>query len=826
MKLTLAAVPVLLALLTWLSFRAIDPDAERYDRALKALDRFTEMEIALQRDVLSARAGLLHNYDPLVREVNALGSAVGRLRNNSAGDAEEAAAIDRFAAAAGRQEELTERFKSNNALLQNSLAYFRVFSARLSAPGANGTVAQVVSGLAAAMLSLTLDTSPIAAQAVADRLQGLATQNLPAGTAKSVQALLAHGRLLHYLLPTTDAVLRALVAEPSKQELNALRTMVLTRQAASRTRARGYRLSLSASSLLLLGILVYFGLQLRERAVTLQRRAALEHAIAGISTRLIDTQGREIDQQIDQALGELAALFDADRTYFMVSGDGTTRHTWCREGITFPPDWPDRVLTLAALFGVAPNGIHIRSVDRMPAGTEKDVLAGAGLRGWVCVSKLDKSCGFSAVLGFDALRTGVFTRSAELGLLRMALDAITNAMGRERLEQERARLEANLQQARRMETVGALASGVAHNFNNIVGAILGHAEIAEAQLSSDSPPVRNLEEIRRAGGRARDLVDQILVFGQRRDVQRKPVSIKGLIAETSSLLRVSLPSWIELVIREVPDAAVVSGQAEQLQQVLLNLCNNGAQAMDQGGRLEIETEIGQITQPRSLTHGDLRPGRYVHIAVSDTGRGMDEAVLQHIFEPFFTTRVAGRGLGLATVREIVREHSGAMNVRSAPGAGSRFEFWLPCTAGAAPPPRDQASSLQLGNGETVLVVDDVSERLLASEELLAALGYEPVGFTRADDAVAACRLMRRRFDALLVSHVGSAGSALKLAGAMHEILPDTPIVLAAASADEIGIEALVADGVSEMVHRPLASTELASALARCLRVPEILASGT
>src|SRR5215469_8606314 len=293
MKLTLAAmaVPVLLVLLTWLSFRAIDPDAERYDRALKAIDRFTEMEIALQRDVLSARAGLLRDYDPLVRELNALGSAIGRLRNNSAGDAEEAATIDRFAAAAARQEELTEQYKSDNALLQNSLAYFRVFSARLSAPDANGAVAQAVSGLAAAMLSLTLDTSPVAAQEVADRLHGLATQNFPAGTAETVQALLAHGRLLYYLLPRTDAVLRSLVAEPSKQELQTLRAMVVARQAASRTMARGYRLSLYASSLLLLGILVYFGLQLRERAVTLQRRAALEHAIAGISTRLIDIQG-------------------------------------------------------------------------------------------------------------------------------------------------------------------------------------------------------------------------------------------------------------------------------------------------------------------------------------------------------------------------------------------------------------------------------------------------------------------------------------------------------------------------------------------------------
>ena len=824
MRVALAAVavPVLLAVLTWLSFRAIDPDAERYDRALKALDRFALMEIALQRDVLSARAGLLRNYDPLVREVNGLRDALGRLRKNSSGDAEEGAAIERFTAAAARQEELTEQFKSDNALLQNSLAYFRLFSTHLSATDGGGPLAPAVSALAAAMLPLTLNTSPAAAREVADRLNGLAAQHFPPGAAESAQALLAHGRLLHDLLPTTDGVLRALVAEPSKGELQAIRTMILTRQAATRATARDFRLFLYTSSLLLLGLLVHLGLQLRVRAQTLRRRAALEHVIAGVSTRLIDAQGQEIDHQIDRALAEMAALFDADRAYFMVSGDTIQRHSWCREGITFPPGWLDRVPALAARFGDS-NGTHIRSLDRLPARAEKAALAAAGLSGWACVSKSGKDGGLSAILGFDALRPGIITRSAELGLLRMALDAIANAVERAHLEQEQARLERSLQQARRMETVGALASGVAHNFNNIIGAILGHAEIAEAQLASESRPARNLEEIRRAGERARDLVDQMLDFGRRRDLQRKPVSLNGLVAETRSLLQVSLPPGIELVIGEVPDAAVISGQPAQLQQVLLNLCNNAAQAMDQAGRIEIKTEVHQILHPRSLTHGELRPGRYVRTAVSDAGRGMDETVFEHIFEPFFTTRLAGSGLGLATVREIVREHGGAMHVWSALGVGSRFEFWLPCIAVAAPPPRDEPSTFRLGSGETVLVVDDANERLLADEEMLAALGYEPVGFTRADDALAACRANPKRFDALLVGHLASARSGLDLATALHEIVPDAPILLATASADQIGADALLAAGISEVVYRPLISAELASALPRHLR-PQRFAS--
>jgi CheY-like chemotaxis protein len=372
-----------------------------------------------------------------------------------------------------------------------------------------------------------------------------------------------------------------------------------------------------------------------------------------------------------------------------------------------------------------------------------------------------------------------------------------------------------------METIGALASGIAHNFNNIVGAILGYTEMAEAQLASHNQPARNLGEIRRAAERARDLVDQILAFGQRRDVQRRPVSMKGLIAETSSLLHASLPSRIELVICEVPDAAVISGQPGQLQQVILNLCSNAAQAMDQMGCVEIETEVSEVTRARSLTHGELMPGRYVRIAVSDAGRGMDDLTYQRIFEPFFTTRVAGSGLGLATVREIVREHGGAINLWTKPGVGSRFEVWLPCIAAAAQVSRDDLHFLPLGQGQTVLVLDDGGERLLADEEMLAALGYEPVGFTRVDDALAACRAMPKRFDAAVVGHLLSAASALDLAVALHGIAPNMPILLATASADESDAEALVAAGISEIVHRPLISAELASALARCLTTSEV-----
>jgi signal transduction histidine kinase len=814
-----ATVPVLLVLLTWLSLRSINTDAEMFDRALGALDDFARLESTLQRDVLTARAGMLRDYDPLVLEVNALDDSLVRLREIAAADAETAAAIDGLAASVARQEELIEQFKSDNALLQNSLAHFGSFSARLVSSERNGPVGPAVGAVSNAMLHLTLDTSAAVAGEVESRLDDLSKQPAPSGSADLVQALLAHGRLLQRLLPATDGVLNALLGVPGKPEQEAVRTMVLTRQAVSRATARRFEFALYGTSVLLLGALIHLGLGLRVRALTLRRRAALEHVIAGLSMRLISAQTHEIGAHIEQALAELAACVGADRAYCVMAGTPARLHAWSRAGFACPSGWPDQALSLAVRMGSTGDGIiNVPRVNDLPPGVHKEALAAAGVGSWACVAGIGRG-GDSAILGFDAVRSHIIAKSGELGQLRMALDAVVNAVGRDVLERERSRLETRLQQARRMETVGALASGIAHNFNNILGAILGHTEMAEAQLVPGSPPLRNLDAIRRAGERARDLVDQILTFGRRRDARRRPVSVEALVAETALLLRASLPPGINLAIPAPAQAAVVSGEPAQLQQVILNLCNNAAQAMDGTGRIEIATDVHDIAAPRPLSHGELAPGRHVRIAVADTGRGMDEATLERIFEPFFTTRSAGNGLGLATAREIVRELGAAMNVRSALGEGSRFEVWLPCIATAGSAPGEGAPALPLGRGETVLVVDTDRTRLLRDEEMLAALGYEPVGFIGASEALATCRQTPERFDALLVGYLGTATSALDLAGELHAAAPRLPIVLATALADEIGADALVVAGILEVVRRPLISTEIAAALMRGLALP-------
>jgi signal transduction histidine kinase len=387
---------------------------------------------------------------------------------------------------------------------------------------------------------------------------------------------------------------------------------------------------------------------------------------------------------------------------------------------------------------------------------------------------------------------------------------------REFLERDRARLTTRLERARRMHMIGSLASGIAHNFNNIISAILGYSEIVEPQLTRGTKLAQHIDEIRQAAERGRDLIDSILTFGRQRDARVRPVQVRTLFEEASSLLRASLPAGVELVIDDVPTDVAVSGEPAQLQQVILNLCTNAAQAMPRGGSIRITAEQKEVTAFLPVSHGELVPGRYVGLAVIDSGHGFDESVARRLFEPFFTTRSAGTGLGLATVHDIVRDHDGAMNVQSKPEHGSRFEAWLPAVA-----PDSTAvvgpAVLPLGRGQTVLVVESERERLLYNEEMLAALGYEPVGFERPADAIAACRSAPDRFDIILVSHASQTSVGLDLTRALHEVAPRQPILLATSSTIDVGLDALADAGISDVLRRPLASTELAVALARCLR---------
>jgi signal transduction histidine kinase len=813
---SVAGVVLLLALLTFMLLRGIDTNAPTYTAALQSFDDFALAETSLHRDVLQARAGLLRDYDSLGKAVEAMEDAVGRLRAYVKREGLDTGPVDRLAATVAQQEDLSEQFKTSNALLQNSLSYVGVLGTS-SAFSANDARLDAATGaLAAAILHLARDPSPDAVRTLQERIDQFGAQAPKTGPdAELARAMLSHARLLHDLLPAIDATLESLVAVPSRQPLEATRALFAFHQAGVEAMAERYRLLLYLASLLLVVALVRLGLQLRARALVLQRRAAFERVIAENSTRLINCPPAEISERLKHVLAELAQAIGVERAYLVLFENPTRVHKWCADGATYPAGWPDQALVLFTRLGGRESDIMtVPDVSALPPGGSKKILEAAGVRGWACVP-LIRPGRVQGVMGFDSLRPA-WDKVFPLAVMRLAGDAVANAIERESLERDRTRLAARLERARRMQTIGSLASGVAHNFNNIIGAILGYSEMAEPQLTPGSKPARHVEEIRRAAERGRDLIEHILTFGRQRDGSIQPIQVASLFEETATLLRATLPRNIELVVEEIPSDIAVAGEAAQLQQVILNLCTNAAQAMERGGGIRVGAEQKDVDGPIALSHGELTPGRFICLSVTDTGRGFDGIVARRLFEPFFTTRSTGTGLGLATVQEIVRDHDGAMNVHSVPGRGSRFEAWLPAATASATAMIAPAG-LPLGNGETVLVVEAEAERLLRDEEMLAALGYEPVGFERAADAIAACRTAPDRFDAVIVNHTAPIVDGLNVARALHKLIPRPPILLATGSTSDLSVDVLAQAGIAEVVRRPLMSTDLAAALARSLR---------
>ena len=808
-------IVLLLALLTWLLLRGTDTNAPAYETTLKAFDDFALAEASLQRDIVEARAGLLRDYDSLVKAAAAIRDAVARLRSHAQKERINTGPLDRLAAIVAQQEELTERFKSSNALLQNSLSYVGLLSTEPAFGAEDARLAPATGAIAAALLNLRRDTSPDAVKALQERIDRFAAQAPTVGPdAEAARALLAHARLLHKLLPEIDVTLKALINLPSQQTLEEARALFARRHAIVEAKVERSRLLLYLVSILLLALLVSLGLMLRGRALALDRRAAFEHIIAQNSTSLINCPPAEIEARLRQVLGELGRAIAFERAYVVLDGNPHRVHTWCADGAAYTAGWPDQALALSKFGATEPDVITVPDVQALSSGDLKDALSAAGVRGWVCVPLVQLSV-VRGIMGFDTFGTvrpgwdEVFPPP----VLRLAGDAVSNAIEREFLERDRARLTTRLERARRMQMIGALASGIAHNFNNIIGAILGFSEMVEPQLTPGTKLALHVDEIRRAAERGRDLVDNILTFGRRRDARVRPVQVRVLFEETASLLRASLPPEIELIIEDVPAHVTVSGEPAQLQQVILNLCTNAAQAMQGSGSIRVTAEQKDVRAFLALSHGELTPGLYVCLAVNDTGRGFDEGVAQRLFEPFFTTRLAGTGLGLATVREIVRDHEGAMNVQSKPGYGSRFEAWLPATRAGGNVMAGPAM-FPLGHGETILVVESEQERLLRDEEMLAALGYEPVGFQLSADALAAYSATPGRFDIILISHAPQTQSGLDLARALHEFAPRQPLILATAPTIDISVDALAEVGISEVLRRPLSNIELAAALAR------------
>jgi two-component system cell cycle sensor histidine kinase/response regulator CckA len=294
-----------------------------------------------------------------------------------------------------------------------------------------------------------------------------------------------------------------------------------------------------------------------------------------------------------------------------------------------------------------------------------------------------------------------------------------------RLQKEKADLEEQYHQAQKVESIGRLAGGVAHDLNNLLFPVLGYSEILLEEFSSDDPRREPVEEIHRAGIRARDLVRQLLAFGRKQALEYKPVDMNQVVAGFEKFLRRTIREDIDIKIYPSPETQAIMADVGQIEQVLMNLAVNAADAMPAGGDLTIESATVELDEDYALTHQGVEPGRYVRLAVSDTGGGMDEESCSRIFEPFYSTKgEKGTGLGLATVYGIVKQHGGHIWYYTELGRGTTFKVYLPVTEES--PVEESVGgnpAVSLEGTETILLAEDNEQVRKLAETLLKRQGY-------------------------------------------------------------------------------------------------------
>jgi CheY-like chemotaxis protein len=363
-----------------------------------------------------------------------------------------------------------------------------------------------------------------------------------------------------------------------------------------------------------------------------------------------------------------------------------------------------------------------------------------------------------------------------------------------------------------------LAGGIAHDFNNILSPILGYTDIALDQLEENHPARDDLRQVLNAAERARELVQQILIFARGGEQERYPVQLHLVVQEVLKLIRASLPTTVEISQRVDARNDVVMADAGQMHQVIMNLCTNAAYAMRaNGGVMRIELERREITPANVSSHPTITPGHYVVLTVQDHGVGMPAEVRSRVFEPFFTTKPSGEGtgLGLSVVHGIVHSHGGAVLVDSKPGAGSTFSVYLPAVADTRHNSEAENNAGAMGRGEHVLVVDDEPEIARMLRRMLESKGFRVTAFVSGDLALDAFRKAPGDFDAVLTDQTMPRMTGLVLARAVGSLRPDIPVILATGYSKKRPGEENWPENL-EVVTKPFDATTLTALLRRLL----------
>ena len=380
-------------------------------------------------------------------------------------------------------------------------------------------------------------------------------------------------------------------------------------------------------------------------------------------------------------------------------------------------------------------------------------------------------------------------------------------------------LETRLRQAQKMEAIGTLAGGIAHDFNNILTPILGYSELLVDILPEESRERKDGEQILKASKRAKELVRQILTFSRQTEHEKTPIQIEHIIKEALKLLRSSIPANIEIRQNVAVDCCTVLADPTQIHQILMNLCTNAYQAMQQkGGTLTVSLEEVEISPEDYRENLALQSGKFLKLSVSDTGCGMDKSLQDKIFEPYFTTKKQGEGtgLGLSVVHGIVKSHHGHVTVYSEPGQGTEFHVYLPCIDESGSYQVEERKQVPLGQHEKILVVDDEEPVANLLAQMLKNLGYEVRVET---NSLAALEKFKAEYNSidLVVTDMAMPGlNGADLASEILKVKPGIPLILCTGFSETINEEKARTLGFSSFLLKPILKNQLATAVREAL----------
>ena len=389
---------------------------------------------------------------------------------------------------------------------------------------------------------------------------------------------------------------------------------------------------------------------------------------------------------------------------------------------------------------------------------------------------------------------------------------------RKRAEEEKNKLETQLQQSQKMEAVGTLAGGIAHDFNNILAVILGNTELASDDVPDSNPASKSLKAIHQASIRAKDMVRQLLAFSRKSDEESKPLDIAPVIKESMKMLRHAIPTSVEFK-QHISDAFCnVMGDAAQINQIVMNLVTNAAHAMsEEGGLLEVTLEHIILQKEKACFDWVLSPGSYVRLRMKDTGEGIEPKIMDRIFDPYFTTKDVGKGtgMGLSVIHGIVKRHGGGILVESELGKGTVFEIYFPALGETAEVEKEPLGEIK-GGSERILFVDDEESMVDLNRQRLERLGYNVKSTIKPVEALEWFKADPDQFDVIITDMTMPRMTGDRLAAEVLKIRPHMPVIICTGYSERMSAKKAEVLGVSKYIEKPIGARNLASAIREVL----------